>query len=203
MKQKFDTLAENLRRSGYTVKCFDSALLAADYLNRTIDGESVGFGGSMTLEKMGLYELLCTHNEVHWHQRIPEGKTSKQVREAANAADIYLSSVNGIAQSGEIINIDANCNRVAAILYGHKKVYFVIGENKIEKDYDAALWRARNVAAPKNAKRLGMNTPCAQNADRCYNCNSPDRICRALSVFWQKPTSARIEVVLIDEELGY
>lgn len=203
MKQNFDTLAENLRRLGYTVSCFETAAGACDYLNTAIDGESVGFGGSMTLEKMGLYERLCTHNEVHWHQRIPEGKTSKQVREAANAADIYLSSVNGIAESGEIINIDANCNRVAAILYGHKKVYFVIGENKIEKDYDAALWRARNVAAPKNARRLGMNTPCAGNADRCYNCSSPDRICRALSVLWQKPMTGDFEVILVREELGY
>ena len=203
MKKNLDALAENLRRSGYIVTCFDRADQASDYLNTKIDGESVGFGGSMTLEKMGLYESLSTHNKVHWHQRIPEGMTSKQVREAANAADIYISSVNGIAESGEIINIDANCNRVAAILYGHKKVYFVIGENKIEKDYDTALWRARNIAAPKNAKRLGMNTPCAVNADRCYNCQSPDRICRALSVLWQKPMTGEFEVILIHEELGY
>ncbi len=203
MRKNFDTLAENLSRLGYTVKCFEDAASAADYLDGTIDGTSVGFAGSMTLEKMGLYERLVTHNRVHWHQRIPKGKTSKEVREAANAAEIYVTSANSVAESGEIVNIDANCNRVASIFYGHKKVYFVIGENKIEKDYDSALWRARNIAAPQNAKRLGVNTPCAVKADRCYNCHSPERICRGLSVLWQKPMTGEFEVILVHENLGF
>lgn len=203
VKKNFDILSENLRQGGYIVSCFESAAEAADYLNMKIDGESVGFGGSMTLEKMGLYERLVDHNRVYWHHRIPKGLTSKEVREQACAADIYITSANGVAESGEIINIDANGNRVAATFYGHKKVYFVIGENKIEKDYDTALWRARNIAAPKNAKRLGMNTPCAVNADRCYNCHSPERICRGLSVFWQKPMTGEFEIILVHEELGF
>ena len=196
-------LAANLRRLGYTVNCFESAAEAAGYLNGAIDGTSVGFAGSMTLEKLGLYECLASHNEVYWHQRIPEGKTSKEVREAANAAAVYITSANGVAESGEIVNIDANCNRVASIFYGHEKVYFVIGENKIEEDYEKALWRARNIAAPKNAKRLGVNTPCAEKANKCYNCNSPERICRGLSVLWQKPMTGEFEVILIHEDLGF
>jgi hypothetical protein len=78
-----------------------------------------------------------------------------------------------------------------------------VGKNKLAKDYDAALWRARNVASPKNAKRLGMKTPCAVNADKCYNCASPDRICRALSVLWEKPMRSDVEILLIGEDLGY
>lgn len=92
---------------------------------------------------------------------------------------------------------------MAAIFYGHEKVYLVAGENKIAKDYDSALYRARNIAAPLNAKRLGMNTPCAKMGDRCYNCKSPERICRGLSVLWEKPIAGEIEVVLIHEELGF
>lgn len=199
----FTKLKQNLEKGGFTVNCFATKAEAADYLNGEIDGTSVGFGGSMTLEEMGLYERLADHNEVHWHQRIPAGKSSKEVRELANAAAVYVTSANGVAESGEIINIDANCNRVASIFYGHEKVYFVIGTNKIAKDYDSALWRARNIAAPKNAKRLGMNTPCAAKADRCYNCNSPERICRGLSVLWQKPMTGHFEVILVNEELGY
>ena len=199
----FSVLKKNLIALGYTVSCFDTAEEAAQYLDAQIHHQTVGFAGSMTLEKMGLYECLSAHNEVHWHQRIPEGKTSKEVRVLANAASIYITSVNGIAESGEIVNIDANCNRVASIFYGHEKVFFVIGENKIEKDYDSALYRARNIAAPQNARRLGVKTPCAVKADRCYNCNSPDRICRALSVLWEKPMTAEIEVLLIHENLGY
>ena len=122
---------------------------------------------------------------------------------AANAAEIYVSSVNGISENGEIVNIDGNCNRVASIFYGHKKVYLIVGENKVEKDYDSALYRARNVAAPRNAKRVGARTPCAVNADRCYDCKSPERICRGLSVLWGKPMTGEFEVVLIHETLGY
>jgi hypothetical protein len=111
--------------------------------------------------------------------------------------------VNALSENGEIVNIDATGNRVASIFYGHDLVYLLIGENKIEPDYDSALYRARNVAAPLNAKRLGKKTPCAVKADKCYNCNSPDRICRALSVLWEKPMAAEIEVLLIHENLGY
>ena len=201
--KNFDLLKKNLLSLGYTVSCFDTAIKATDYINSQIDNQTVGFGGSMTLEEIGLYEILSKHNKVFWHHRIPEGKTSKEVRLEANAASIYISSVNGIAESGEIINIDGNCNRVASIFYGHKKVYLIVGENKIEKDYDSALYRARNIAAPLNAKRLGVKTPCAIKADRCYNCKSPERICRGLSVLWEKPMTGEFEVILIHENLGY
>ncbi len=202
-KKDFSLLKKNLTSLGYNVKCFNSASEATAYLDSEIHNQTVGFAGSMTLEKMGLYDVLNKHNKVYWHHRIPQGKTSKEVRLEANAASIYITSVNGIAESGEIINIDANCNRVASIFYGHEKVYFVIGENKIEKDYDSALYRARNISAPLNAKRLGVKTPCAINADRCYNCKSPERICRGLSVLWSKPMTGEFEVILIHEDLGY
>ena len=121
----------------------------------------------------------------------------------AMLADVYLTSVNGLAETGEIVNIDGNCNRVAASMFGPKRVYYVVGINKIAPDFEKALWRARNVAAPKNAQRLGKKTPCAVKADRCYDCKSPERICRGLSVLWRKPTGfEQAEVVLIEEELG-
>ena len=111
--------------------------------------------------------------------------------------------MNGLAETGEIVNIDGNCNRVAASMFGPKRVYYVVGINKIAPDFEKALWRARNVAAPKNAQRLGKKTPCAVKADRCYDCKSPERICRGLSVLWRKPTGfEQAEVVLIEEELG-
>ena len=202
-RKNFDVLTDNLISLGYTVHGFETAQEAANYLNQQIDKRTVGFAGSMTLEKMGLYDSMSEHNEVHWHHRIPEGKTSKDVRVAANAAEIYITSVNAISEKAEIVNIDANCNRVASIFYGHEKVYFVIGENKIEKDYDSALYRARNIAAPLNARRLGVKTPCAINADRCYDCKSPERLCRGLSVLWSKPMTGEFEVILIHEDLGY
>ncbi len=202
-RMSFETLQKSLEKKGYIVTCFDTAAEAARYLNAQIDGKTVGFGGSMTLKEMGVYETLSAHNEVYWHWMLPEGKTAKDICEKANAAQVYLSSVNGIAESGEIINIDGTCNRVAGMLYGHEKVYLVVGENKVAADYDGALHRARNIAAPRNAKRLNMQTPCAEKGERCYDCKSAARICRALSVFWEKPGGCAYEVVLIKETLGY
>lgn len=200
---KFESIQKTLEERGYRVSCFETSKEATDYIDTQIDGKTVGFGGSMTLEEMGLYEKLVSHNHVSWHQRIPDGKSSQSVRLEANAAEIYISSVNGLAETGEIINIDGNCNRVASIFYGHEKVYLVVGVNKIAKNYDSALWRARNIASPLNAKRLDMKTPCAVKADRCYDCKSPDRICRGLSVLWSKPMTGEFEVILINENLGY
>lgn len=202
-KKDFTTIKNNLISLGYSVNCFDNASEAVNYLDSQIDNQTVGFGGSVTLEKIGLYESLSTHNQVCWHHRIPAGTTNKEIRLKANSSSIYVSSANAIAESGEIINIDGNCNRIASVFYGHEKVYFVIGENKIEKDFDSALYRARNIAAPQNAKRVGAKTPCAINADRCYNCKSPERICKGLSVLWGKPLTGEFEIILIHENLGY
>ena len=184
---QFDEVKKNLENRGFSVACFATSEEAVAYLDSQIDGKTVGFGGSMTLEAIGLYERLASHNQIYWHQRIPEGKNGSEIKAAANGAQIYVSSVNGLAETGEIVNIDGNCNRVAAILYGHEKVYLVAGQNKLAKDYEAALWRARNIAAPMNTKRLNRKTPCAVKADKCYDCRSPERICAALSVLWTKP----------------
>ncbi len=199
----FELLKKNLLERGYAVSCFATAEEAKQYLNQSIDQQTVGFGGSMTLAQLALYPLLAAHNEVYWHQGVTDPEESKALRTKASAADIYISSVNAIAETGEIINIDGVCNRIAAILYGHQKVYLIAGKNKLAENYDAALWRARNIAAPRNAKRLGRKTPCAIKAERCYNCNSPDRICRGLSVLWSKPMAEEMEIILIEENLGY
>jgi len=193
----YEALCSTLNKKGYIASYFATAQQAADYLDRQIDGVSVGIGGSITAKEMGLYPRLSAHNKVIWHW---EGGS---LAEAATT-DVYITSVNGLAETGEIINIDGNCNRVASYMYGHKKVYLVVGANKIAPDYDSALWRARNIAAPKNAQRLNRKTPCAVKADKCYNCSSPDRICQALTVLWGKPGMIdTMEILLIDESLGY
>ena len=199
----FQKLKSTLESKGFKVSTFETKEQATDYLDHEINNTSVGFGGSMTLEEMGIYEKLCTHNEVHWHHRMPANKTKAEVRIDACRANIYLSSVNGLAETGEIINIDGTCNRVSAIFYGHEKVYLIVGKNKIAQNYDTALWRARNIAAPLNAKRLNMKTPCAVKGDKCYDCSSPDRICCGLSVHYKAPMTGTTEIVLINENLGY
>ena len=199
----FTKVKSALEARGFKVSAFPSAAEAARYLNRQIDGVSVSFGGSVTLEQMGLFESLGQHNEVlsHWH--VPAGKDPAEIRAKAMTTEVYLTSANGLAETGEIVNIDGTGNRVSGMLFGHKKVYFVVGRNKLAPDYDGALWRARNIAAPKNAQRLGTRTPCAARGDRCYDCKSPQRICRGLVVLWEAMKGCETEVVLVDEELGY
>ena len=199
----FTKVAENLKKLGYLVSVFDTKEQAADYLCGEIKDTTVGFGGSITLRDMGLYDRLQETNKVAWHMYPAEGQNKDELRMLARNTDVYLTSANGLAETGEIINIDGAGNRVSESIFGHKKVYFVIGKNKLAEDYDKALWRARNIAGPKNAQRLNRKTPCAAKADRCYNCSSPDRICKVLSVFWGAPMGADCEVVLIKEDLGY
>ena len=193
----FEKVRKNLEAHGFDVTCFDTAAEAADYLDRRLDGKTVGHGGSITLKELGLLDRLQSHAVVrsHW--------LGDSFADAA-AAPVYLTSVNALAETGELINIDGNGNRVASSLYGHKKVWFIVGRNKLAPDYDAALWRARNVASPKNARRLGKKTPCAVRGDKCYDCKSPERICRAMVIHMGVPSGFEsCEVVLIGEKLGY
>lgn len=191
-----EKLRHNLEKHDFHTSYFPTAADAAAYLNEKLDGRTVGIGGTVTAMELGLDKSLPPHSTVHWHW------LSGTQADAANA-EVYLSSVNGVAESGELVNIDGTGNRVASTIFGHKELYLIIGVNKITPDYDSALWRARNIAAPKNAQRLKRKTPCAVKGDRCYNCDSPERICRALVVLWEKPTAiGYAEVVIVGEALG-
>ena len=196
----FDQVEKNLIERGYTVKVFATGAEAAAYLDKEIDGVTVGIGGSATVRDIGLYELLEKHNQVIWHWKQEPGPA----RIAAMNTDVYLCSANALAESGEMVNIDGAGNRVAATLFGHKKVYFLIDKNKLVPSFHQAVDRARNVAAPKRALQMNAKTPCAAKADKCYDCKSPERICKALTVLWGKPGGVEhMELILVDQELGY
>ncbi len=198
----FEKLAETLKKNGFCVSTFETKEEAAAYLDHTLDGCTIGCGGSMTLKEMEVLPRLATHNEVYAHSA--GAKDANQIMEQAMKADVYLMSANAISeQDGAILNIDGTGNRVSSSLYGHKKVYMVAGKNKISPDFHSALMRLRNVVAPKNAMRLQRNTPCAIKGDRCYDCDCPDRICNALVVHYKKIRSMEMELILINEELGY
>ena len=194
----FTKVQANLEARGYTVHTFAAAAEAAAYLDGAIDGKTVGFGGSATLDAMGIYDLLAAHNTVVWHWKQP----ADEARRGAMQTQVYLTSANALAETGEIVNIDGTGNRVAATLFGHERVCFVIGRNKLTATYDEAVFRARNVAAPQRARQLGKKTPCAVKLDRCYDCKSPDRICRGMVTLWGPMMGMPAEVLLVDEDLG-
>lgn len=199
-------LIQALENNNYKVSYFDSKEDAADYLDRNIDQKVVGFGDSMTLRAMNMDERLRRHNEVYNPMNTVGDEEFLQVSRRCMDTQIFLTSVNAMAETGEIVNIDGMGNRVAGSLFWHEKVYFVLGLNKVEPTLEKAIWRARNIAGPKNAQRLGYKTPCAVKADKCYNCNSPERICNALVVHYKKMNDfvgrMQMEVVLIGEPLG-
>lgn len=190
----------NLERRGFHTSYFETAEEACSYLNQALDRRTIGFGGSQTVRDMGLYEQLSSHNTCIWHW----DKEKNIIPKDATDAQVYICSVNGAAETGELVNIDGGGNRLASGLFGHEKVYFIMGVNKIASDLEGAIWRARNIAGPKNARRLGKKTPCAVKADRCYDCKSPERICAAMVIYWEKPALIpEVEVVIVGQELGF
>lgn len=197
----YEHTLENLRKHGFSARYFETCDAAVEMLCAEIRGKSVGFGASVTLDELGVYDLLCRENTVSWHWKQPGEKTLSR----AAQAQIYLCSANAISETGEIVNIDGHGNRLASMLYGHERLYLVAGVNKIAPDLSAAIERVRNVAAPKNAIRLGKHTPCAlAQPPRCFDCSSPDRICAGLCVLTRPCTGIeRTEVVLIGQALGY
>ena len=196
---------ENLEKKGFKVSVFFDAKEASDYLNKEINNTSVAFGGSMTLAEMGLFDTLKTHNEIWYHSNaeLIEKYGREEIFKRAMSADVYISSVNGMSSDGVLINIDGNGNRIASTAFGHKKVYYVVGKNKIEDTFEKAMWRARNIAAPKNAQRLNRKTPCAIKGDKCYNCSSPERICRGILITEAPMSAQETEILLVNENLGY
>ena len=193
---------DNLKRRGYGVTVFDTGAQAAAYLNEAIDGRTVGFGDSETMLSMGLYDLLSTHNRCFDPMHRPEGETFRETARKTLLTDVFLTSLNAMSETGELVNIDGTGNRVAGSLFGHEKVYFVVSLSKLCPTLDDAIFRARNVAAPKNAARHGFANPCALKGDRCYDCSARDRICNALVVHYRKMRGIEMEVVLIREPLG-
>lgn len=201
--ENYDKLVSNLEGRGFTVHSAaggeEAKKLVLDLIG---DRASVGCGGSMTISSLGLPDALRAQgNPVYFHWDVkPEERA--EIFEKAKAADWYLCSTNAITMNAKLINIDGNGNRVAATLFGHKKVFIISGTNKICPDFDSALHRARNVAAVLNAKRFDIKTPCKLDG-KCHDCRSPQRICKALTVLWGPMGGMETEVVLIGEELGY
>lgn len=139
-----EKLVQALEKNRYSVSCFDTREAAADYLDSRIDGKTVGFGDSATLLSMGLPERLASHNEVH--SPMHENDIGRFIEAAGEClqTQVFLTSANAVAESGELVNLDGTGNRVSGSLFGHEKVYFVVGWNKMETTLERAIWRARN-----------------------------------------------------------
>lgn len=186
---------------GYFVETKDEALKLA--LEMIPSGSSVGWGGSASIEEIGLKQAICDGDYVVYDRdncKNPEEK--REVELKTFGCDYFLSSSNAITEDGILVNIDGNSNRVAAIAYGPRHVIMVVGINKVVKDEEAAMYRARNEAATINAQRFPIDTPCKKNGS-CVNCKSMDTICcQFLTTRFSRHTG-RIKIILVNENLGF
>ncbi|MEM1525390.1 MAG: lactate utilization protein [Nitrososphaerales archaeon] len=202
-----ETTIKNLIKNGFDafyVSTKDEAL--KKILDMVPIEAKVGVGGSLTLREMGLIEILTKRgNSVAetWQPNLSK-EVELEMRRKHLTSDVFISSTNAITMDGKLVNIDGTGNRVAAMIFGPKKVIIVASVNKIVKDVDEGIERVRNVAAPMNAKRYNKKTPCAITG-LCdeKNCELPDRICKIITIIERRPTNTDTTIILVGEALGY
>ncbi|WP_071441222.1 lactate utilization protein [Traorella massiliensis] len=165
------------------------------------EGDVVSHGGSVTLNECGIIDLLKSRKDITYLDRENCEDVQKLYRECFSA-DVYLTSSNAITKKGELYNVDGNGNRVAAMLFGPKKVIVIIGVNKIVENIDEAVKRVEEVAAVKNNIRLNKKNPCVQ-AGHCVHCNSPVKICREYTLITSSAIEKRIHIICVNQNLGY
>ena len=183
--------------SGYYAPSKEAALKQA--LDLIPQGSSIAMGGCMSAHEIGLIKALEEGNYNYINRAKMEPRAGLM---AAYDADVFLSSANAITDDGIMVNIDGNSNRVSCIAQGPKKVIIIAGMNKVCSDLDAAMKRARNVAAPANAQRFDIKTPCKEKG-KCFDCKSPDTICCQFLITRYSRHTGRIHVILVNENLGF
>ena len=186
---------------GYYAETKEDALKKA--LEWISEGSTVAWGGSMSIAEIGLKKAICEGNYKEYNRddaKNPEEK--RKIELASYDCDYFLTSANAITEDGVMVNIDGFGNRVSAIAAGPRNVIMIVGMNKVVRDVENAVSRARNEAAPINAQRFDIYTPCHKTG-ACFDCKSPDTICCQMLVTRFSKVPERIKVILVNEELGF
>ncbi len=205
MEDKIEKVIANLQRNnmaGYFVNNKKELIKLLESLIQ--EGDTVGCGDSVTLEETGVFDFVRRGNYVFYDKHQPR-LTSEEKRKIYLKnfdADIFLTGVNAVTLDGKLFNIDGNGSRVAPMLYGPKQVIVVAGINKLTDTEDAAVTRARQVAAPLDAKRLNKNTPCTK-LGKCIDCRHEQRICNDFVLIARQLVKDRIKVILVNQSYGY
>ena len=205
MENDYALLAKNLKRHNMDFFYAESRGKLLSLLTEFIRaGSTVGCGDSVTLEESGVFDFLrtypCTFYDKHQKGLISSEKREIYIKNFS--ADTFITGTNAITEEGGLFNIDGNGSRVAPIIYGPLQVIVVVGKNKIVPDFETALLRTRQIAAPLDASRLKKETPCVK-LKKCINCNHKDRICNSFVYISRQAQKNRIKVILLNEEIGY
>ena len=204
MKKRNERLAQTVIKglqsrnmTGYYAEDKEAALKQA--LELIEENSTISMGGCMSAHEIGLVQALQEGN----YQYLDRSKMEpREGLLAAYDSDVFLSSANAMTSDGILVNIDGNSNRVSCIAQGPKKVIFIVGMNKVCDDLDSAMKRARNVAAPINAQRFEVKTPCKETG-KCFDCKSPDTICCQFLITRYSRHTDRIHVLLVNDTIGY
>jgi len=204
MDSKITNIIEKLELKGIKSKYFRTKEEACiGILNEITPNMTIGIGGSMTIKELDIFKnLQLRKNTVYWHWLIRPEERDEIRRKASFTTDLYLTSTNAITEQGELVNIDGVGNRVGAMCYGPKKVIIVCGKNKICSNISSAIARIKTITCPQNARRLGLETPCAIEGT-CRDCNSEQRMCNITTVINSKPMNIDLNIFFIDQELGF
>ena len=164
------------------------------------EGSEINMGGCMSAIQIGLFDALKQGPYTFVDRDEAEDRRAAML--AAFDADVFLASANAITEDGVMVNIDGAANRIAALAFGPRKLVHIVGMNKVCADVDDAVKRARNVAAPINAQRFGLSTPCSKTG-ACGNCKSADCICCQVLITRFSMTPGRVHVILVNDDLGF
>ncbi len=196
---------EALKKNGFDACYVDNSTEAVNRILAQIpDHATIGIGGSVTVREIGLIELLQKKGHTiyaDWGNNLSR-REKIEIRRAGLTSDVYLTSSNAITLTGQLVNIDGTGNRVAAIIFGPKKVIIIAGANKIVDTLDDAFARIKNISAPLNGKRLNLSTPCALTGS-CADCFNPQRMCKVSVVIQRRPNLSDITILIVGESLGF
>ena len=192
---------ESRNMEAYYVKTKEAALAKA--LELIPEGSSISWGGTMSAQEIGLTDALHKGNyDVYDREQVETREEKEKITHQALNCDFFIGSTNALSEDGVLVNVDGNANRVAAFAYGPKNVLLIVGMNKVVKTEADAMSRARNEAAPINAQRFGVDTPCVKNGS-CFNCKSPQCICCQILITRFSKVPKRTKIILVDENLGF
>jgi L-lactate utilization protein LutB len=205
-EQKCLKAVASLEKNGFTARYCATAQEASEYIiTEAADSVTVGFGGSMSIVSLGVEQQLREQGkEILNHGPASFSRDEKlEIMRRQLTCDLFLSGCNALTLNGELVNIDATGNRVAAMFFGPRKVIVVAGRNKlVDGTPQDAIERVKAWATPPNSKRLNFKTPCAATGF-CSDCNSPDRLCRVTTIIDRKPRFTDLHLLVVNADLGF
>jgi L-lactate utilization protein LutB len=204
----FEHIKKKLERNDFEVFIAQNSAEARELvLKRILPGtkaKKISYGNSLTVKSTGIFEDMMKNPDLEFIEVFPSNASPDeitQLKRDALQSDLFFSGTNAVTEEGQLVNLDSLGNRVAGITFGPKHVVIMVGRNKIVPTLDDAIDRIKGIAAPANARRLKKDTPCAKTG-KCDDCNSPDRICNTWTITEKSKPVGRIQIVIIDEDLG-